>query len=235
MRGMAGGSSGSLAADFGQRCAAGFGSNFGVADPDKSDDFFLLGVDAQQAVGFVVVGDCAGTPFGADAFAGQAQTEVLDGAGAGAVVFAAPKRIAGDDLADGDDFGGIAEFGADPLLFVFGQGFAVAFDDDGQFGDGLASFGAHEIEAPGIGEFVVRGADGGFERAGDGAFGKRRGEVIVDGAAVDDGFVTGHGSTHKIEIKGRVIIIAWRWMRLYILAFRKFMFPELRMLKRCIL
>lgn len=137
-----------------------------------------------------MTGDVAGTPFGADAFAGQAEHDVLDGAGAGAVVFATAEFVFGDDLADGEDFGRVVEFGADFLLsfllFFVGRGLAAGFERDGKFGDCVACAWAHDCETPGVGEFVVGGADGGFERALESAFGERGGEVIVNCAAVYD-------------------------------------------------
>ncbi len=120
----------------------------------------------------------------------------MDGAGAGAVVFAAAKLVFGNDLTDGQHFGWIVELGADFFLsFLFswlGRVFALAFECNGQLGDGVAGARAHDGEAPGVGELVVGCADGGFECALKGALGEWGGEVVVDCAAVDDDLVAVH-------------------------------------------
>ncbi len=53
----------SLSANFGEGFSAGFCGGFGVSDPDKTDDFFEFRVDAEEFVGFGVIGDVAGAPF----------------------------------------------------------------------------------------------------------------------------------------------------------------------------
>lgn len=138
-----------------------------------------------------------GAPFGADILAIEGEAEVLDGAGDGGVILAAAKIVVVQDLADGDEVGGVDKFFAEPLHHLRRRSAPFELELNAKGVELGASFGAHFCEAPGVGQFVVWSADGGFKSAIDGGVVNFFGAKGLNRSAREECFLYIHSSSPR--------------------------------------